>query len=161
MGLFQSKAEKELALAVNYLNEFLSNFMAEWDKKLKFMISAKAASQQPIEKVEPFLRSVWIETYKSGIELMIESEKQYSLVSIKTPSIKSYISHDEFKSIYSKFGIEIGESVGKIVREMCDIHPEWFASLELHFEEPLLTELKDKAKQELADYLKINKQYYL
>jgi hypothetical protein len=92
---------------------------------------------------------------------MIESEKQYSLVSIKTPSIRSYISHDEFKSIYSKFGIEIGESVGKIVREMCDIHPEWFASLELHFEEPLLTELKDKAKQELADYLKINKQYYL
>lgn len=161
MGFFQSKAEKELALAINYLNEFLSNFMAEWEKKLKLIISAKAASEQPIEKVEPFMHRVWIETYKSGIELMIESEKQYSLVSIKTPNVRNYISHNEFRSVYARFVKEIGESVGAIVREMCEIHPEWSDLLFSHLEEPYLSEFKSKAKVEMKEYLDSNSTYYL
>jgi hypothetical protein len=160
MGLFQSKAEKELALAINYLNQFLTDFMAQWDKKLKLMISAKAASEQPLEKVEPFMRRVWVETYKSAIELMIESEKQYSLVSIKTPNIRNYINHNEFKKVYSGFAKEIGESVGKIVREMCGINPEWSESLLPHFDEPLLSEFKSKAKEELKEYLERNSEYF-
>jgi hypothetical protein len=160
VGIFQSKAEKDLVLAINFLNEFLSDFMSQWDKKLKFMISSKAASEQPLEKVEPFMRRVWIETYKSGIELMIESEKRYELVSIRTPSIRNYINHEEFKSVYSNFVRELGQSVGVIVKEICDINNDWSPSLFCHLEDPLLNEFKSIAKEELKEYLHSNGKYY-
>ena len=57
-------------------------------------------------------------------------------------------------------GRRIGESVGQVAKEICDIHPDWFETLKLHVEEPVMSELKSKAKAEMADYLNSNRNYF-
>jgi hypothetical protein len=46
------------------------------------------------------------------------------------------------------------------MREICDIHPDWYPSFMKHLEEPLISELKAKAKVEMEDYLKVNSKYH-
>jgi len=51
MGIF-SKKPTELDLALNHLNNILINHYQDWAKTLRLALGAKAASEQPIEKVE-------------------------------------------------------------------------------------------------------------
>ena len=160
MGLFKSKDQKEVEIAVDYLNQFLVDQFNTWDKKLKLMIGAKAATENPLEKVEPFAQLVWIESYKFAIQLLIESEKTYEKVRIKTPLITNVIGHDEFINASRMQSRRIGESVGSVMREICDIKPDWYPHFAKHLEEPLMGELKQKAKDSLEQYLKENQNYY-
>jgi hypothetical protein len=160
MGIFKSKDQKEVEIAIDHLNQFLINQYENWVKKLKLMIGAKAASEHPLEKVEPFARQVWIETYKYSIQLMIESEKTYELVLMKTPLVKQVLGHNEFMKASSDQARRIGESVGAVMREICEIKPDWYPAFNKHVEEPLLKELKEKAKESLKDYLIANSKYY-
>jgi hypothetical protein len=160
MGIFKSKDQKEVEIAIGYLNQFLIDQYDNWTKKLRMMIGAKAASEHPLEKVEPIARLVWIETFKYSMQLMIESEKIYELVTIKTPMISSVLSHDEFMKASSNQSKRIGASVGLIMKEICQIHPDWEASFNKHLEEPLVSELKTKAKESISEYLKDNSKYH-
>ena len=160
MGIFKSKDQKEIELAVGYLNQFLIDQYNNWIKKLNLMIGAKAASEHPLEKVEPFAQQVWIEAYKYSIQLMIESEKTFELVNTKTPLVNLVISHDEFMKASSDQGKRIGESVGSVMKEICEMHPDWYPVFSKHLEEPLMTELKNKAKESMAEYLELNSKYH-
>jgi hypothetical protein len=160
MGIFRSKEEKEVEIAIAYLNQFLIDQYNDWTKKLQFMIHPQAASENPFEKVEPFVQQVWIETLKYSMQLTIESEKKYELVQMKTPLISIVLPHDEFMKASRDQGKRIGESVGSVIRELCEIKPDWEASLMKHLEEPLVSKLKAKAKSSISDYLKANSDYY-
>lgn len=160
MGIFKSKDQKEVELAIGYLNQFLIDQYNNWTKKLNMMIGAKAASEHPLEKVEPFAQQVWVEAYKYSIQMMIESEKTYEMVQIKTPIVSYVLGHDEFIKASSDQAKRVGESVGSVMREICDIHPDWYPSFMKHLEEPLISELKAKAKVEMEDYLKVNSKYH-
>ena len=160
MGIFKSKDQKEVELAINYLNQFLIDQYNSWTKKLNLMIGAKAASEHPLEKVEPFAQQVWIEAYKYSIQLMIESEKTYELVQIKTPLVSLVLGHDEFMKASSNQAKRIGESVGSVMKEICEIHPDWYPAFSKHLEEPLMSQLKEKAKESMAEYLRVNSKYH-
>lgn len=160
MSIFKSKDQKEVELAIGYLNQFLIDQYDAWAKKLKMMIGAKAASEHPLEKVEPFAQQVWVETYKYSMSLMIESEKTYELVQIKTPMVSQVLGHNEFMKASNNQIRRIGESVGSVMREICEIHPDWYPAFNKHLEDPLLSELKAKAKESMAEYLKVNSKYY-
>lgn len=160
MGIFKSREQKDVELAINYLNEFLIEQFKNWNAHLYRMISPKAASENPLEKVEPFLRIVWVEAYKASMQMVVEGRKNYFLVKTKTPSISNVLSHSDFEKALSDQSRRIGESVGKTVRELCDLKPDWYPSLIQHLEDPLMAELKNKAKEELKDYLDINREFY-
>jgi hypothetical protein len=160
MGFFKSKEQKEVEIALVYLNQFLIDQYKDWTKRLQLMIGAKATSENAFEKVEPFVQQVWVETYKYSIQLMIESGKAYEFIQNKTPLISVVLPLDEYKKATRDQARRIGESVGSVIRELCDIKPEWEDSLMKHLDEPLVSELKAKAKESLSDYLKANSDYY-
>jgi hypothetical protein len=78
----------------------LINHYQDWAKTLRLALGAKAASEQPIEKVEPFVRSVWVECYVRAIALKKEADHHYMLVTVKTPEIETGHEAGEWLVIY-------------------------------------------------------------
>lgn len=146
MGIF-SKKPTEIDLALNHLNNILIDHYQDWEKTLRLALGAKAASQQPIEKVEPFVRSVWVECYVRAIALKQKADHHYILVTVKTPEIQSVLSASEFQKALSDQLRRMGELLGGVVREIGDLSPTHYEPLMKHLEEPELSKIKDEAKK--------------
>ena len=146
MGIF-SKKPSQLDLALNHLNNILINHYQDWEKTLRFVLGAKAASQQPIEKVEPFVRSVWVECYVRAIALKQEADHHYMLVTIKTPEIQSVLSPAAFQQALSDQLRRMGELLGGVVWEIKEFSPTHYERLMKHLEEPELSKIKEEAKK--------------
>ena len=146
MGIF-SKKPTELDLALNHLNNILINHYQDWAKTLRLALGAKAASEQPIEKVEPFVRSVWVECYVRAIALKQEADHHYMLVTVKTPEIESVLPPAEFQKALSDQLRRMGELLGGVVREIGEFSPTHKEPLMEHLEEPELSKIKEEAKK--------------
>ena len=146
MGIF-SKKPTELDLALNHLNNILINHYQDWAKTLRLALGAKAASEQPIEKVEPFVRSVWVECYVRAIALKKVADHHYLLVKVKTPEIESVLPASEFQKALSDQLRRMGELLGGVVREIGEFSPTHKEPLLKHLEEPELSKIKEEAKK--------------
>jgi hypothetical protein len=146
MGIF-SKKPTDLDLALNHLNNILINHYQDWAKTLRLALGAKAASEQPIEKVEPFVRSVWVECYVRAIALKKEADHHYMLVAVKTPEIESVLPESEFQKALSDQLRRMGELLGGVVREIGEFSPSHKEPLMRHLQEPELGKIKEEAKR--------------
>jgi hypothetical protein len=147
MGIF-SKKPSELDLALNHLNNVLIDHYQDWAKTLRMALGAKAASELPIEKVEPFVRSVWVVCYLRAIRLQQAAEAEYQLVKIKTPEIQSVLSDSMFFDAMHDQIRRMGELLGGVIREIGELSPNHLEPLLKHLEEPELTKIKEEAKKE-------------
>ena len=146
MGIFQSKASKEIDLALNYLNERLIKHYADWDRTLKLSIGATAASQQPLDGVVSALRIMWRECFARSLYLGIDCRHQFDLVQIKTPLITTVISESQFAEFEFQQATRMIELMQQLVDDISKIKPDWRSSLEALKLEPELSKIQVEAQ---------------
>jgi endonuclease III len=146
MGIFQSKASKEIDLALNYLNERMIKHYADWDRTLKLNVSARAASEQPLEEVVNAVRIMWRECFARSLYLGIDCRHQYDLVKIKTPLITSVISESKFAEIEFQQAKRIIQLMQQLVEDISDIKPEYRDTLESLKREPQVSKIQAEAQ---------------
>lgn len=150
VGLFGRKSSKEIDLALNHLNQILIRHYQEWDRVLKFSLGAEACSQQPIEKVAPAFRIMWIECHKRALLMLAEARKNYQLVTIKTPAIELASTAEEYDRVSAEQMKRMGELMGLLMRKTCDLNPSHEDVLNRLLEEPELGKIKAEAKEQLG-----------
>jgi hypothetical protein len=146
MGIFQSKASKELDLALNYLNERLIKHYADWDRTLKLNIGAEAASQKPIEGVVNAVQIMWRECFARSLYIGIDCRHHYDLVKIKTPLITSVISENQYAEIEFQQATRMIQLMEKLVEDISLIKPDYRTPLESLKREPELSKIQSEAQ---------------
>jgi hypothetical protein len=153
MGLFASKEQKEIDSAVQELKDFMMEDFKDWDRTLKLTISAKRASEHPIEKIEPVVRQMWVECYARAIVFSANVEAKYEILLKRVPSFGNTISVSTFNSLVSQQRREMGALLGTLVKEISEFKPEYGDTLQKHLEEPELSVLKNEAKEAVKNLL--------
>lgn len=153
MGLFTSKEQKEINVALHELNEFMLEDFKDWDRTLKLTISAKRASEHPIEKIEPVVRQMWVECYARAIVFSANSEAKYKTLLKSVPSLRNTVSESTFESLVSQQRREMGALIGTLVREISEFKPEYSETLQKHLEEPEISIIKNEAKLAVKDLI--------
>ena len=125
MGIFQSKASRELDLALNYLNERLIKHYDDWEWVLKMNIGAEAASQQPLEGVIQAVRTMWVECFARSVYVGIDCRHHYDLVRIKTPAISTVITESQFGEIEFQQATRIIQRMQDLVLKICELKPSY------------------------------------
>jgi hypothetical protein len=153
MGLFTSKEQKEMNAALQELNDFMMEDFKDWDRTLKLTISARRASEHPIEKIEPVVRQMWVECYARAIVFSAKAEAKYKTLLIRVPSFGNSVSEATFESLVSRQRREMGALIGTLVREISEFKPEYADTLQKHLEEPEVSVLKNEAKEAVKNLL--------
>lgn len=146
MGLFKSKEEKDFIAAIEEIREFFDSQFSDWDKTLKLTISAKRATEFPVEKIEPVIRQMWVECYARGIVFAALADAKYKQIAKKIPNFESRFPLSEFNRSVSVQAKNFGELLGNLVYEIGQIKPDYLNVLEKHLEEPELTIIQNEAK---------------
>jgi hypothetical protein len=146
MGIFQSKASKEIDLALNYLNERLVKHYSDWDRTLKLNIDATTASQRPLEGVVNVVRIMWRECFARSLYLGIDCRHQFDLVKLNTPLITTVISEKQFAQIEFEQSTRIIQLMQKLVGDISIMKPDYRNSLEELKREPELSKLQSEAQ---------------
>jgi len=150
MGIFRSKNQKELDLALNHLNELLIKHYQDWQNTLKLSLGAHACSQLPIERVAPAFRTMWVECHKRALLMLLDSRKNYQLVSIKTPSIDFVLSAEAYEQATGEQMRRMGELMGELTRETCELNPSHRPELSNLMEEPEISKIRKEAKEQVG-----------
>jgi hypothetical protein len=153
MGLFASKEQKEINTALQELKDFMMKDFKDWDRTLKLTISAKRASEHPIEKIEPVVRQMWVECYARAIVFSANVEAKYEILLKRVPSFGNTISESNFESLVSQQRREMGALIGTLVREISEFKPEYGETLQKHLEEPEISIIKNEAKLAVKDLI--------
>ena len=147
MGIFKSKLDKQVELGVNELQELVTRHYNDWDKVLKLTITAKKAAEFPLKTIEPVIRKMWVECYVRAMLLHTECEIEYKAIAVRIPEIEFIFPIGKLGQIVRAQGRTMGEDLGSVVREICEIKPDYLETLELHLEEPELSKIKNEAKE--------------
>jgi hypothetical protein len=147
MGIFKSKLDRQVELGVSELQELVTKHYKDWDKVLKLTITAKTAAGFPLEIIEPVIREMWVECYVRAMSLHTECEIKYNGIAIRIPEIQYLFPIGKLGQIVRAQGRTMGEDLGSVVREICEIKPEYLETLGLHLEEPELSKIKNEAKE--------------
>jgi hypothetical protein len=153
MALFQSKQQKEINAALTELSLLMEEDFREWDKRVKITITARKASEFPVETLEPVLRNLWVECMVRSILLSANAESKYKELVLRVPSVASEFPVEVFNLRLSNQRKEMGFVLGSVVHEICNIKPDYESTLGKHLEEPELTKIKEEAKKVAKDYL--------
>ena len=153
MTLFQSKKQTVVNAALAELSLFMEEDFREWDKRVKITITARKASEFPVETIEPVLRNLWVECMARSIMLSSNAESKYMELVSRVPSFSSELSVEEFNLLLSRQRKEMGSILGSVVEKICQIKPDYTSSLERLLEEPEVTKIKEDAKKAVKDYL--------
>ena len=147
MGIFKSKLDKQVELGVSELQELVTKHYNDWDKVLKLTITAKKAAEFPLKTLEPVIRKMWVECYVRAMLLHTECEIEYKAIAVRIPEIEFIFPIGKLGQIVRAQGRTMGEDLGSVVREICEIKPDYLETLELHLEEPELSKIKNEAKE--------------
>ena len=147
MGIFKSKLDKQVELGVSELQELVTKHYNDWDKVLKLTITAKKAAEFPLKTIEPVIRKMWVECYVRAMLLHTECEIEYKAIAVRIPEIEFMFPIGKLGQIVRAQGRTMGEALGSVVREICEIKPDYLETLELHLEEPELSKIKNEAKE--------------
>jgi len=147
MGMFSSKLDKQVTLGVSELQELVTKHYNDWDKVLKLTITPRKAAELPLKTIEPVIRKMWVECYVRAGLLHTECEVKYKAIAIEIPEIEYMFPIGKLGQIVRAQGRKMGEDMGSVVREICEIKPEYLETLELHLEEPGLSKIKNEAKE--------------
>ena len=147
MGIFKSKLDKQVELGVSELQELVTRHYNDWDKFLKLTITAKKAAEFPLKTIEPVIRKMWVECYVRAMLLHTECEIEYKAIAVRIPEIEFMFPIGKLGQIVRAQGRTMGEDLGSVVREICEIKPDYLETLELHLEEPELSKIKNEAKE--------------
>ena len=147
MGIFKSKLDKQVELGVSELQELVTKHYNDWDKALKLTITAKKAAEFPLKTIEPVIRKMWVECYVRAMLLHTECEIEYKAIAVRIPEIEFMFPIGKLGQIVRAQGRTMGEDLGSVVREICEIKPDYLETLELHLEEPELSKIKNEAKE--------------
>ena len=147
MGIFKSKLDKQVELGVSELQELVTKHYNDWDKVLKLTITAKKAAEFPLKTLEPVIRKMWVECYVRAMLLHTECEIEYKAIAVRIPEIEFMFPIGKLGQIVRAQGRTMGEDLGSVVREICEIKPDYLETLELHLEEPELSKIKNEAKE--------------
>ena len=147
MGIFKSKLDKQVELGVSELQELVTRHYNDWDKVLKLTITAKKAAEFPLKTIEPVIRKMWVECYVRAMLLHTECEIEYKAIAVRIPEIEFMFPIGKLGQIVRAQGRTMGEDLGSVVREICEIKPDYLETLELHLEEPELSKIKNEAKE--------------
>ena len=147
MGIFKSKLDKQVELGVSELQELVTKHYNDWDKVLKLTITAKKAAEFPLKTIEPVIRKMWVECYVRAMLLHTECEIEYKAIAVRIPEIEFMFPIGKLGQIVRAQGRTMGEDLGSVVREICEIKPDYLETLELHLEEPELSKIKNEAKE--------------
>lgn len=147
MGIFKSKLDKQVELGVSELQELVTKHYNDWDKVLKLTITAKKAADFPLKTIEPVIRKMWVECYVRAMLLHTECEIEYKAIAVRIPEIEFMFPIGKLGQIVRAQGRTMGEDLGSVVREICEIKPDYLETLELHLEEPELSKIKNEAKE--------------
>ena len=147
MGIFKSKLDKQVELGVSELQELVTKHYNDWDKVLKLTITAKKAADFPLKTIEPVIRKMWVECYVRAMLLHTECEIEYKAIAVRIPEIEFIFPIGKLGQIVRAQGRTMGEDLGSVVREICEIKPDYLETLELHLEEPELSKIKNEAKE--------------
>ena len=147
MGIFKSKLDKQVELGVSELQELVTKHYNDWDKVLKLTITAKKAAEFPLKTIEPVIRKMWVECYVRAMLLHTECEIEYKAIAVRIPEIEFIFPIGKLGQIVRAQGRTMGEDLGSVVREICEIKPDYLETLELHLEEPELSKIKNEAKE--------------
>jgi len=150
VGLFGRNSRKEIDLALNHLNGVLISHYQDWDKTLKLSLGAEACSQQPIEKVAPAFRTMWVECHRRALLMFLDARKNYELVANKTPAIELVLSFQEYDQAMRLQGKRMGELMGSLMRKTCDLNPCHEEELSKFLDEPEMGEIKEEAKRKVG-----------
>lgn len=150
VGLFGRNSRKEIDLALNHLNGVLISHYQDWDKILKLSLGAEACSQQPIEKVAPAFRTMWVECHRRALVMLFDARKNYELVAIKTPEILQVLNIEEFEQVTKDQMKRMGELMGSLMRKTCDLNPSHEEELSKLLDEPEMGEIKEEAKRKVG-----------
>ena len=147
MGIFKSKLDKQVELGVSELQELVTKHYNDWDKALKLTITAKRAAEFPLKTIEPVIRKMWVECYVRAMLLHTECEIEYKAIAVRIPEIEFMFPIGKLGQIVRAQGRTMGEDLGSVVREICEIKPDYLETLELHLEDPELSKIKNEAKE--------------
>ena len=147
MGIFKSKLDKQVELGVSELQELVTKHYNDWDKVLKLTITAKKAAEFPLKTIEPVIRKMWVECYVRAMLLHTECEIEYKAIAVRIPEIEFMFPIGKLGQIVRAQGRTMGEDLGSVVREICEIKPDYLETRELHLEEPELSKIKNEAKE--------------
>jgi len=150
VGIFSRGSKREVDLALNHLNQILITHFQDWERTLNLSLGAEACSQQPIEKVAPAFRTMWVECHKRALIMLLEARKNYQLVAIKTPMILNVLSSEEFDQVTRDQMRRMGELMGLLMRKTCELNPSHQHELSQLMEEPEIGRIKEEAKKEVG-----------
>jgi hypothetical protein len=153
MKLFSSKEQRELDSAVKELLDAMKADFHDWNIFLKITIDAKSASKFPIETIEPIIRGIWVECYARSIVFSAKLEGKYKRLNAKVPNLSVLLPPANFESLMRQQRNDMGGVLGNLIREICEIRPEFLFVLEKHLEEPEVSRIKDDAKKEVQSLL--------
>ena len=154
MALFEDKKKKETSAAISQLNLLMEKEFWDWDKKVKLTITARKASEFPVEILEPVLRNLWVECMARSILLTAKAESAYKEAVLKIPNVAIEFPAELFNLRLSNDRKEMGSILGNVVHEICTMKPDYASTLDKHLEEPELSKIKEDAKKAVKDYLK-------
>jgi hypothetical protein len=153
MGIFENKQQKEIRAALAELSLFVEEDFWDWDRKIKLTISARRASEFPVETIEPVLRNLWVECMARSILFSEKAESKYKELIRRVPGLSFEYDEEVFNLRLSVQRKEMGSILGSVVNEICKIKPDYGSTLLKHLEEPELTKIKEDAKKAVKDYL--------
>jgi hypothetical protein len=153
MAIF-NKGNKEIDLGLNYLNELLIKQVNDWSRFVELSLTAKAASELPVERLEPFVRDLWIECYARSIVMTGLVNLRYQQVCEITPIIREIVPQAKLNESISNQARQMGEILGGVVRQIILLNEDHKPGLESHLDEPLLSELQAESKIRAAEHLK-------
>ena len=129
MGIFKSKLDKQVELGVSELQELVTKHYNDWDKVLKLTITAKKAAEFPLKTIEPVIRKMWVECYVRAMLLHTECEIEYKAIAVRIPEIEFMFPIGKLGQIVRAQGRTMGEDLGSVVREICEIKPDYLETL--------------------------------
>lgn len=150
MGIFASKDQKALAIAMDEVKSFFDGHYKDWERTLALTIGAKRASEFPVEQIEPTIRQMWVECYARSIVFENASKVFYENAAKKYPNLRSHLPITDYRQAVSFQLSKFGGLLGTLVKEICDIKPDYLSVLEKHLDEPELSIIKNEAMEAVA-----------
>ena len=140
--------------ALDLINELIIREVEKWQQYVLENLDVPKSAKLPIAKLEPFLRTLWVECYARSIFMNGLVELRYEQICEAVPEIRDIVPRSNLDSSLKKQNSRMGAILGSRIRDICQLTPDHLAVLELQLEEPQLGKIQKESKDRAVELIK-------
>ena len=143
--------KQEIDSALFVLDELLTGEVDEWMEYVRNNLNVPKSAQMPIEELEPYVRTLWVECYARSIFMNGLVELRYGQICEAIPEIREIVPRANLDSSLKKQNQTMGAILGSVIRDICQITPAHLSVLELQLEQPQLGEIQKDSRERAVE----------